>query len=78
MNEIGIKTRILLMTLVPCGLLALVLGGYFSWQQLQDLEQQLVQFQRLVKVVLGQKYFLDPIHTNAHMNRSTALGREQS
>ena len=43
MNEIGIKTRILLMTLVPCGLLALVLGGYFSWQQLQDLEQQLLE-----------------------------------
>ena len=43
MNEIGIKTRILLMTLLPCGLLALVLGGYFSWQQLQDLEQQLLE-----------------------------------
>ncbi|SDT03008.1 two-component system, NarL family, sensor histidine kinase BarA [Halopseudomonas sabulinigri] len=43
MNEIGIKTRILLMTLVPSGLLALALGGYFSWQQLQDLEQQLLE-----------------------------------
>ncbi|MEH6565173.1 MAG: response regulator [Halopseudomonas sp.] len=43
MNEIGIKTRILLMTLVPCGLLALALGAYFSWQQLQDLEQQLLE-----------------------------------
>ena len=43
MNEIGIKTRILLMTLAPCGLLALALGGYFSWQQLQDLERQLLE-----------------------------------
>ena len=43
MNEIGIKARILLMTLVPAGLLALTLGIYFSWQHLQDLDQRLLE-----------------------------------
>ena len=43
MNEIGIKTRLLLMTLIPSGLLALALGGYFSWQHLRVLDQQLLE-----------------------------------
>ena len=31
------------MTLVPTGLMALALGGYFSWQQMREAEQQLLQ-----------------------------------
>src|SRR5690554_4156740 len=40
---LGIKARLLLMTLLPTALIAAVLGGYFSWQQLRDTEQQLLQ-----------------------------------
>ncbi|WP_304639334.1 ATP-binding protein [Pseudomonas sp.] len=43
MNDIGIKARILLMTLGPAAVLAFALGGYFSWQHMLDLEQQLLE-----------------------------------
>ena len=39
----GLKGRLLLMTLLPTALMALLIGGYFSWQQLRDTEQQLLQ-----------------------------------
>ena len=31
------------MTLIPTGLMALALGGYFTWQQMRGVEQQLLQ-----------------------------------
>ncbi|MAY07056.1 MAG: hybrid sensor histidine kinase/response regulator [Pseudomonadales bacterium] len=43
MNEIGIKARLLLMTLIPAGILATAVGAYFSWQHLGDLQQQLLE-----------------------------------
>ena len=41
--SLSIGARLLLMTLLPTTLMALVIGGYFSWQQLHDSEQQLLQ-----------------------------------
>lgn len=32
-HDLGIKGRVLLLTLLPTSLLALVLGGYFTWMQ---------------------------------------------
>lgn len=43
MSEIGLKARILLMTLAPTGLLAIALGSYFIWQASHDLRQQLLE-----------------------------------
>lgn len=43
MNGIGIKARLLLMTLLPTGLMALILASYFTWQQLREVDQQLLQ-----------------------------------
>ena len=40
-KDLGIKGRVLLLTLLPTSLLALVLGGYFTWVQLADLHNQL-------------------------------------
>ncbi|MDX5371314.1 MAG: response regulator [Pseudomonadaceae bacterium] len=40
-KDLGIKGRVLLLTLLPTSLLALVLGGYFTWIQLADLRSQL-------------------------------------
>ncbi|HLA30983.1 MAG TPA: response regulator [Pseudomonas sp.] len=37
------KGRVLMLTLLPTSLLALVLGGYFTWVQLSDLQAQLLQ-----------------------------------
>lgn len=47
-KHLGIRGRVLLLTLLPTSLMALVLGGYFSWMQLQSLEQQLIQRGQLV------------------------------
>src|SRR5690606_16832615 len=40
-SSMGINARLLLMTLLATGLMALVMGGYFSWQQLRYTEEQL-------------------------------------
>jgi len=42
-KDLSIKGRVLLLTLLPSSLLALVLGGYFTWVQLSDLQAQLLQ-----------------------------------
>ena len=42
-KDLGLKGRLLLLSLVPTGLMALMLGSYFSWMQLQALEQHLLQ-----------------------------------
>jgi two-component system sensor histidine kinase BarA len=41
-KDLGIKGRVLLLTLLPTSLLALLLGGYFTWMQLADLRSQLL------------------------------------
>jgi len=43
LKDLGIKGRVLMLTLLPTSLLALVLGGYFTWVQLSDLQAQLLQ-----------------------------------
>ena len=47
-KDLGIKGRVLLLTLLPTSLLALVLGGYFTWMQLAELNTQLQQRGELV------------------------------
>ena len=42
-KDLGIKGRVLMLTLLPTSLLALVLGGYFTWVQLSGLQGQLLQ-----------------------------------
>ncbi|SES25847.1 multi-sensor hybrid histidine kinase [Halopseudomonas bauzanensis] len=41
-RNLGLKARLLLMTLIPTGLIALALGGYFTWQQMREVEEQLL------------------------------------
>ncbi|MCK9797546.1 response regulator [Pseudomonas sp. MAFF 302030] len=43
LKKLGIKGRVLLLTLLPTSLMAVVLGGYFTWMQLSDLQTQLLQ-----------------------------------
>ncbi|MHA6494781.1 response regulator [Pseudomonas borbori] len=42
-KDLGIKGRVLMLTLLPTSLLALVLGGYFTWVQLSGMQAQLLQ-----------------------------------
>ena len=43
LKKLGIKGRVLLLTLLPTTLMALILGGYFTWMQQSDLQSQLLQ-----------------------------------
>lgn len=46
--NIGIKGRILLLTLLPSGIFAIILGSWFSYSQLNDLQQQLLSRGELI------------------------------
>lgn len=43
LDRLGIRSRVLLLALLPAGLMALVLGSYFTWLQQSDLRTQLLQ-----------------------------------
>lgn len=47
-KDLGIKGRVLLLTLLPTSLLAMVLGGYFTWVQLSDMRAQLIERGQLI------------------------------
>ncbi|MBD8491507.1 ATP-binding protein [Pseudomonas syringae] len=63
LTKLGIKSRVLLLTILPTSLMALVLGGYFTWMQLYELQNQLLtrgemttrQLVPLAAPALGQK-----------------------
>ena len=42
LKKLGIKSRVLLLALIPAGCMALILGGYFTWMQQSDLQSQLL------------------------------------
>ncbi|MCU1721363.1 MULTISPECIES: response regulator [unclassified Pseudomonas] len=48
LNRFGIRTRVLLLAVVPAATMALVLGGYFTWVQQNELQTQLLQRGRMV------------------------------
>ncbi|MGY4492826.1 response regulator [Pseudomonas sp. TE3610] len=43
LKRLGIKGRVLLLALLPASLMAVLLGGYFSWVQQAELEAQLLR-----------------------------------
>ena len=43
LKNLGIKGRVLLLTLLPVSLMTCVLGGYFTWLQQSELQSQLLQ-----------------------------------
>jgi two-component system sensor histidine kinase BarA len=43
LNKLGLKSRILLLALLPATLMAVVLGGYFAWQQQSQLQNNLLR-----------------------------------
>lgn len=52
-KELGLKSRILLLSLLPCSALALALGGYFTWMQLSELQAQLLQRGQMISSQLA-------------------------
>ena len=53
LNKLGIKGRVLLLTILPASLMALVLGSYFTWMQLSELQGQLLQRGEMIAQELG-------------------------
>lgn len=48
LNRLGIRSRVLLLALLPASMMALVLGGYFTWLQQSELQAQLLQRGRMI------------------------------
>ncbi|MEP9316738.1 ATP-binding protein [Pseudomonas sp. LABIM340] len=66
-KDLGIKGRVLLLTLLPTSLLALVLGGYFTWVQLSDMHAQLIERGQLIAEQLA------PLSAPAMANHNNEL-----
>ncbi|OLF52582.1 response regulator [Pseudomonas chlororaphis] len=67
LKKLGIKGRVLLLTLLPTSLMALVLGGYFTWMQQSDLQTQLLQRGEMIAEQLA------PLVAPALAHSNTAL-----
>jgi two-component system, NarL family, sensor histidine kinase BarA len=52
-KELGLKSRVLLLSLLPSSVLALALGGYFTWTQLSELQAQLLQRGQMISTHLA-------------------------
>lgn len=48
LNRLGIRSRVLLLALLPASMMALVLGGYFTWLQQNELQTQLLQRGKMI------------------------------
>ncbi|CAG8867291.1 Signal transduction histidine-protein kinase BarA [Pseudomonas fluorescens] len=48
LDRLGIRSRVLLLALLPAGLMAVVLGSYFTWLQQNELQTQLLQRGRMI------------------------------
>ncbi|MBA1262000.1 response regulator [Stutzerimonas stutzeri] len=53
LKDLGIKSRVVLLTLLPGTALALVLGAYFSWMQLSEMRHQLDERGQLIATQLA-------------------------
>lgn len=48
LDRLGIRSRVMLLALLPAGLMAVVLGSYFTWLQQNDLRTQLLQRGKMI------------------------------
>ncbi|QBF28040.1 response regulator [Pseudomonas tructae] len=79
LNRLGIRSRVLLLALLPAGLMALVLGGYFTWLQQNELQTQLLQRGKMIAEQLAP--LVAPAlarHDPAQLERIAAQALEQS
>ena len=67
LKKLGIKGRVLLLTLLPTSLMALVLGGYFTWMQQTDLQAQLMTHGEMIAEQLAPLVAPPLAHSNADL-----------
>ena len=51
LKDLGIRGRVLVLTLLPSTLLAVVLGAYFTWMQLSEMRHQLDERGQLIAAI---------------------------
>ncbi|MET1068614.1 MAG: response regulator [Pseudomonas prosekii] len=79
LKKLGIKGRVLLLTLLPTSLMALVLGGYFTWTQQSDLQTQLMQRGEMIAEQLAPLVAPAMGHQNTELlERIATLSLEQT
>lgn len=79
LDRLGIRSRVLLLALLPASLMALVLGGYFNWLQQNELRTQLLQRGTMLAEQLAP--LAAPAlarHARAQLERVAAEALEQS
>ncbi|MGH8382931.1 response regulator [Pseudomonas sp.] len=79
LNRLGIRSRVLLLALVPAGLMALVLGSYFTWLQQNELQTQLLQRGKMIAENLAPLVAPALVHQDpAQLERIAAQALEQA
>ncbi|PSS49438.1 response regulator [Pseudomonas sp. BBP2017] len=79
LNRLGIRSRVLLLALLPAGLMALVLGSYFTWLQQSELQTQLLQRGKMVAEHLAPLVAPTLVrHDPAQLERIAAQALEQA
>ncbi|HKS12153.1 MAG TPA: response regulator [Pseudomonas sp.] len=79
LDRLGIRSRVLLLALLPAGLMAVVLGSYFSWLQQNELRTQLLQRGKMIAEQLAP--LAAPAmarRTRAQLERIAAQALEQT
>ncbi len=66
-QDFSIKARIVMLTLLPSSLLALVLGSYFTWQQWSEMREQIIERGQLITQQLAP--LSAPSLANGYNNR---------
>ena len=79
LDRLGIRSRVLLLALLPAGLMALALGSYFTWLQQNDLRTQLLQRGKMLAEHLAPLAASSLAHhSEAQLERIAAQALEQA
>ncbi|MHC6224444.1 response regulator [Pseudomonas sp. X10] len=78
LDRLGIRSRVLLLALLPAGMMALVLGSYFTWLQQNELQTQLLQRGKMIAEQLAPWPRPLARHSPAQLERIAAQALEQT
>jgi two-component system sensor histidine kinase BarA len=81
LDRLGIRSRVLLLALLPASLMALVLGSYFTWLQQNELRTQLLQRGKMLAeqlAPLAAPSLANPAQTQELLERIAAQALEQA
>ncbi|WP_249672104.1 response regulator [Pseudomonas abieticivorans] len=67
LRKLGIKGRVVLLALLPASLIALLLGGYFTWLQQNELQSQLLRRGEMIAEQLAPLVAQGLAHNDAQL-----------